>query len=127
MAKGRLLTALLTAAVLAACSTTGEPRAAVPAQKTFSGKTYLRKADLEGKEARAIDNLLGVPALRRAEGKGEFRRYPFLACTLIVILYPDEKGQSRVRQLDAAAKVSGEPKPDLDQCLARGPAPTPTG
>lgn len=122
MRKYRLLTAVLPAVALAACSSTGKPEPAA-ASKPFTGKAYLRQADLQGKDVQSIDDLLGVPALKRAEGKGEFRRYPFLACTLIVILYPDEKGEARVRQIDAAAKISGAPKPDLDQCLARGPAP----
>lgn len=126
MTKYGFLTALFSVVAAAACSTTGNPQSAGPGEKPFTGKAYLRQADLQGKDARAIDNLLGAPALKRAEGKGEFRRYPFLACTLIVILYPDDKGQARVQQLDAAAKISGDPKPDLDQCLARGPAQAPT-
>ena len=128
MTNGRLLPAFLTAAALAACSTTQSPKAQSPATgDAWSGRVFLRQADLQGKDVRALDNLLGEPALKRAEGKGEFRRYAFEACALIVILYPDEAGAPRVQRLDAAAKISGSPKPDLDQCLARGPAPATTG
>jgi hypothetical protein len=108
---------------LAACSTTRVetgPEIAGPSKPL--GKTFLRQADLQGKDAATVDKLLGQPALRRVEGKGDYRRYAFEDCTLIVILYPDEKGRVGVRELDAAAKISGEASPDLDQCLARGPA-----
>lgn len=125
MLRNGLMAMLLVAA--GACATTGKPDAKAPqAEKPLAGKAYLRQEDLAGKEARVIDERLGVPALKRAEGKGEFRRYAFLSCSLIVILYPDDKGKVRVQHLDAAARVSGDPKPDLDQCLARGPAPVGT-
>lgn len=124
MTNARILPAVA-AALLAGCATTGGSSPSATSEAAFSGKAFLRQADLNGKDAKALDDLLGVPALTRAEGKGEFRRYAFSSCALIVILYPDDKGAARVQTVDAAAKISGEPKPDLDQCLARGPAPKP--
>lgn len=124
----RLITVGALALALGACATNapGGAPANATSQKPL-GKAQFRQSDLAGKNARALDELLGPPALMRTEGEGEFRRYAFAACTLIVILYPDEKGASLVQRLDAAARVSGEPKPDLDQCLARGPAEVPAG
>lgn len=114
------------ALAIGACSTTAPQGGPEPATSAKAlDKPQFRQSDLSGKTARAIDELLGAPALVRMEGKGEFRRYAFAACTLIIILYQDEKGAVAVRELDASAKVSGEPKPDLDVCLARGPAPPP--
>lgn len=103
----------------AGCATTAAPatrKSASPAKPLFV------KADIEGAAPAALDQLLGAPALTRREGKGEYRRYAFAECALIVILYPDESGAVAVRELDAAEKVSGGQKPDLDHCLAIGPA-----
>jgi hypothetical protein len=108
----------------AACASGGAqgPGVKSAAGPRGGGKPAFQRADLAGKEAAAIDRLLGAPALTRREGPGEYRRYPFAECVLIVILYPDDKGRISVREIDAAAQVSGAPKPDLDRCLARGPA-----
>jgi len=78
------------------------------------------QTDVLGLEAGALDTLLGPAVLTRREGSGEFRRYAFARCELIVILYPDDSGKAAVRRLDAAAKNSGEDKPGLDFCLAGG-------
>jgi hypothetical protein len=124
----RLKSNVLQAAMLAAmglatgCATlpgaTATPDKAAPKPE----KPVFLQADVMGLEAGALDGLLGPAALTRREGAGEFRRYAFLRCELIVILYPDETGASAVRQLEAAAKNSEEGKPDLDDCLAGGPA-----
>lgn len=86
-------------------------------------KAVFLQTDVMGLEAGALDGLLGPASLTRREGAGEFRRYAFARCELIVILYPDETGAPSVRQLEAAAKNTGEEKPDLDNCLAGGLAP----
>ena len=110
---------------LSACATTGEDaaettqapaikKAVVPTEPVFV------KADVMGRSAAALDELFGQAALVRREGAGEFRRYTLAECALIVILHPDESGKIAAGHLDAAAKMSGEEKPDLDQCLARG-------
>ena len=107
----------------AGCATTGGDHGAATANALRgAGKPALVQADLLGAPARALDDLLGRPALVRREGPGEFRRYAFEACALIVILYPDEQGALAARSLAAAAKTSGEPTPDLDLCLGQGPA-----
>jgi hypothetical protein len=114
---------ILTAAICAvsACATTGEGvRSASDGRAAFPSKPMFRLADISGKEAADIDGLLGAPELTRSEGKGEFRRYRLDGCSLLVILYPDDKGDSRATKIDAAALKSGEEKPDLDLCLARG-------
>ena len=121
MTRSGFFGAFCAALALAACSTAGGPASPATTASKPSGKVYLRQEDLQGKDIPALDDMLGAPSLTRAEGAGEFRRYAFSACTLIVILYPDDKGAARVQKLDAAARVSGEAKPDLDQCLARGP------
>jgi hypothetical protein len=110
--------AIASTMTLAACATAGGTAAGKP--QAFSGKPAFVKAQFEGAAPDALDRLLGAPSLTRREGEGEFRRYAFRDCALIVILYPDESGAVAVRELDAAAKVSGEAKPDLDMCLALG-------
>lgn len=77
-------------------------------------------ADLEGKSVADIDSLLGAPDLTRVEGAGEFRRYTLAECALLIILYPDPSGVKRAAEIEASALKSGEPKPDLDRCLAVG-------
>lgn len=77
-------------------------------------------SDLLGAGAGKVDALFGSPALTRREGNGEYRRYGLKQCSLIVILYPDDKGAPKVAHVDATAHDSGQEKPDLDQCLAAG-------
>lgn len=73
-----------------------------------------------GKSAEELDSQFGKPALVRREGPGEFRRYALKDCSLIVILYPDDKGEKTAGFVDSAARAAGADKPDLDACLARG-------
>jgi hypothetical protein len=112
-------------ALVSACATqpSASPSAPRPSARAPSKPVFLQK-DLLGQKAASLDQLLGKASLVRREGQGEFRRYAFEQCTLIVILYPDNTGALAAERLDAAAKVSGDGKPDLDACLARGPAQT---
>lgn len=107
--------------LLAACATASKPPAAETADEPVApaGPVYVL-SDILGAPTEAIDALLGEPALVRREGRGEYRRYGLSACTLIVILYPDDQGVVRAAQVDAAAHRSGEEKPELDDCLAQG-------
>lgn len=116
---------LLPGLFLAACATVEPPdgravstRDARPAVEP-AAPIFVRD-EILGRDAPALDAMLGPAALIRREGEGEFRRYPLAACSLIVILYPDEKGVRSAGHIDAAARASGEDKPDLDLCLARG-------
>ena len=105
---------------LTACATNGPSTPNVsPMPPESSAAPIYSRSDLEGASADALDSLLGDPALTRREGIGEFRRYDLKDCSLIVILLPDGDGD-RVARLDASAKRSGDPSPDLDACLARG-------
>lgn len=115
---------LLTAAAAAsACATTGDPSGGgAPAAKKASATPQFLAADFKGATIAVLDKAFGAPALIRVEGPVEFRRYTLSSCALLVILYPDEKGERRVAKLDAGALRSGEPSPDLDQCLAAGKA-----
>lgn len=116
--------ALLTALAATGCATTAATPAGAPAaaaKKAPSAPQFLA-ADFENATAADLDKALGSPALTRVEGTGEFRRYMLDACALLVILYPDEKGERRVARLDAGALVSGEEAPTLDACLATGKA-----
>lgn len=106
---------------LAACATDGGAGSAgVGAGAGAPQKPAYLLADIAGKEAVELDALLGAPDLTRREGDGEFRRYSLASCTLLVVLYPDEKGAKRAASIDAGALKSGDDKPDLDLCLARG-------
>lgn len=113
------------AVFLAACATVEHPAERVAAARAAefaaepAAPVFIRD-EILGRDATALDALLGPAALIRREGEGEFRRYPLAACSLIVILYPDEKGARLAGHIDAAARSSGEEKPDLDLCLARG-------
>lgn len=123
MKRSRLLVLPAAMAILAGCASTGagvKPAASAPVLPAAPAKPMFLQADIMGRDAKALDDLLGAPALIRREGEGEFRRYALADCALIVILYPDETGKSAAAHLDSAAMRSGEPKPDLDQCLARG-------
>lgn len=108
----------------AACATTGEtqtaPAARPVAKAAAPAKPVFRQADILGRDAKSLDALLGAPALVRTEGAGEFRRYALAECSLIVILYTNDKGEFSAGHLDAAAKSASAGKPDLDLCLARG-------
>ncbi len=106
----------------AGCASLAEAPAKPEAAARLPEKSVFLQADVLGLDGEALDRLLGPAGLTRREGSGEFRRYAFERCELIVILYPDESGKAAVRRLDAAAKNSGEDKPDLDRCLAGGPA-----
>lgn len=118
------LCALSAAAILAGCASAGIKEGAAPPGASAAPKSPARpvfqQADILGLDADGLDRLFGAPSLARREGVGEFRRYAFARCELIVILYANEAGASAVRSLDAAARRSGEAKPDLDDCLAGG-------
>ncbi|MBB5517635.1 hypothetical protein [Amphiplicatus metriothermophilus] len=97
----------------------GSESAAARPKPGPAAPVFLR-GDVLGRDAAALDALLGAPALVRREGAGEFRRYALADCALIVILYPDESGAPAARHLEAAAVRAGAARPDLDDCLARG-------
>lgn len=113
--------ALSLAAVGCATVDNGAPAPVASADEEVApAKPVFRLADIAGKAAGDLDALLGAPDLTRVEGAGEFRRYKLADCALIVILYPDDDGVKRARQIDAGALTSGVEKPDIDRCLARG-------
>lgn len=113
---------LATGLAAAGCATTaGPPKASTPDAKSV-GKPAYRAAEFENATAAEIDMRLGAPALTRIEGVGEFRRYMLARCALMIILYPDDKGERRAASLTAGALVSGEEAPTLDECLAAGKA-----
>lgn len=122
MKSSAFVCAVMIAAAAAGCATAVPAGADAPpaaAKKTPAGPRFLA-ADLKKMSAADLDRALGAPALTRVEGTGEFRRYMLAECALMVILYPDEKGERRVARLDAGALVSGAAAPDLDACLAAG-------
>jgi len=119
MKLARSLTLSAVGLAAAACATT--PAGEVARAGSKSAPAFL-VADLEKMSVAELDAALGAPALTRIEGAGEFRRYMLDACALMIILYPDEKGERRVARMDAGALVSGSPPPDLDACLAVGKA-----
>jgi hypothetical protein len=122
------LAALSGILAIAGCATAGagSPGGAAPAKRAGGAtKPVFLAADMSGKSGDELDALLGAPDLMRIEGTGEFRRYALQRCSLIVILYPDEKGMKRAAHLDAASLKTGDEKPDLDACLAGGKGETP--
>lgn len=116
-----LMILAMTAASACATPGAGGPAAAGDVSP-IRGEPAFVVSNIEGKTGADLDALLGAPDLKRVEGQGEFRRYMLADCALLVILYPDEKGAVRATTVDASALKSGEEKPDLDRCLARGRA-----
>lgn len=129
MSLARVFSGLFLSLLAAACASvagTKTPAAEAAAHREAApGKPAFLAADIAGKSGAELDALLGRPDLKRVEGAGEFRRYAFAECALIVILYPDDQGVARAGKLDAGALVSGAEKPDLDRCLAFGRATAP--
>ncbi|HXI86104.1 MAG TPA: hypothetical protein VNH64_01495 [Parvularculaceae bacterium] len=124
--KLRQWTAPLVLLGLVGCASLKAPMAAGSknAASAASAKPQFTQADFLGHSGADLDALLGSAQLIRKEGKGEFRRYAFADCAVIIILYPDESGTAVAGYIDAAAKAAGEDKPNLDACLAKGaPAP----
>ncbi|MFZ5617293.1 MAG: hypothetical protein ACOZAA_08235 [Pseudomonadota bacterium] len=123
MSLARRLSGLFLSLLAAACASvagTKDPAGAITHREEAPGKPAFIAADIAGRAGPELDALLGRPDLKRVEGAGEFRRYTFAECALIVILYPDGTGVARAGKLDAGALVSGAEKPDLDRCLAFG-------
>ncbi|PQA88208.1 hypothetical protein [Hyphococcus luteus] len=104
----------------AACASAPESAEAPVTAPPAPAEPVYRLADILGARASAIDEMFGAPALTRKEGAGEYRRYALTTCTLILILYPDETGVSKVAHVDATATHSAGEKPDLEDCLAAG-------
>ncbi len=113
------LSAAATGCATTAATPDGPPAAS--AKKAPAEPQFLA-AELEKMSIAELDEALGLPALTRTEGAGEFRRYMLARCAIMVILYPDEKGERRIAKMDAGALVSGEKAPALDECLAAGKA-----
>lgn len=103
-----------------ACATTPEVATKSDKMPVAPAAPVFALTDLQGANAGTLTDLLGEPALTRREGEGEYRRYALTACTLIIILYPDETGVQKVAHVDATATTSTAEKPDLDACLAAG-------
>ncbi len=108
------------ALLAAACATTPTPPETPVAAPVAPAAPVYVLGDLLGADAAAVEDLLGAPALSRREGAGEYRRYPLSTCTLIIILYPDDKGARHVAHVDTTALHSDAEKPDLTECLAAG-------
>lgn len=104
----------------AACATAPDQTSAPVAAPAEPAAPVYVMGDFLGADAAAVDALLGAPALTRREGAGEYRRYPLSTCTLVIILYPDDKGESHVAHVDVTALKAGAEKPDLKDCLAAG-------
>lgn len=115
--KTRWFAALAGVMLASACATAPGPETQAGAPGAPS-RPAIDPGDLMGQSPATLDEILGKPALTRREGPGEYRRYALEACALIIILYPDEQGQSRVAHLDAAALRSGEENPAVEDCLA---------
>lgn len=106
----------------AACASAPEEKALAPAPQppAAPAEPVYVLSDILGANVATVDAMLGEPALTRKEGAGEYRRYALTTCTLIVILYPDNLGSSKVEHVDATATRSTGEKPDLAACLAAG-------
>jgi len=105
--------------MLAACAAAPVGEAPLVGAAPTPLRAAINPNDILGKPPAAVDRLLGPPALTRREGPGEFRRYSLGECALLVIIYPNDRGEPRVAHLDAAAKSSSAAKPSVEECLAK--------
>ncbi len=112
-----ILAALL---FVTACASTDQNAPRPVAGPAAPSAPVFQLNDILGAAPATLDDRLGAPALTRREGDGEFRRYSLSTCTLIVILYPDDRGAVRAAHVDTAALTSDEEKPNLEACLAAG-------
>lgn len=112
--------ALLSLAAGCASAPDSAEAPAKPAARSAKPAPAYVLSDILGANAGRLDAMFGAPALTRKEGAGEYRRYALTTCTLIVILYPDERGVGKVAHVDATATHSAGQKPDLNACLAAG-------
>jgi len=115
------------ASVLAGCGSVSPPGfAARRGGEAEPGAAYIA-GDLLGLSAPVLESAFGAPALTRREGEGEFRRYSFETCALLVFLYPNDAGVDAVRHLDATALSGDAPRPSVDSCLQDPKAPRKAG
>ena len=114
--------AILGVLTVAACARSGGgavPISPLTEPVVPTGPVY-QLDDVLGADAPTLTSLLGEPSLSRREGAGEYRLYALTACSLIVIMYPDDAGVARADHVSAAALRSDQDKPSLTQCLAAG-------
>lgn len=110
--------------LITACASgpASEPAASavIPTEKSEPIVPRFTRDQVSGADSGDLARLFNEPGLVRREGNGEFRRYGLADCSLLVILYPDDRGDMRVTHVEATALSSDDEKPDLDACLARG-------
>ena len=116
----KALSAAVILCQLAACATAPAPSSGVAerVEPAAPQRPAIDPSDLIGLKRDGLETLLGAPDLSRKEGPGEFYRYAMTNCVLIVLLYPDEKGDVRVEKIDATAATSGAPKPSVETCAS---------
>ena len=107
-------------ALLAVACATDKSEPTIAAIPEAPSEPVYMLADITDASPARLDEVFGPPALTRREGDGEFRRYALRNCMIIVILYPNDEDVTRVSHVDATALQLGQPKPDLERCLALG-------
>lgn len=102
---------LLSGFALSACAT-------APASVAPTSPPVVDPASYLGAAPDALDDLLGAPALVRAEGAGAFRRYDGASCSVYVLIGRNEAGEAVISQIDAGARAPGETAPEPGACMA---------
>ncbi|MEO1707968.1 MAG: hypothetical protein AAFR69_09575 [Pseudomonadota bacterium] len=78
----------------------------------------LQPGDLVGADAQTADALLGAaPVGIIREGSGEIKRYAGADCMLLVILYPDNRGNRTVQAVEGSAARTSAPPTNTQSCL----------
>ncbi|MEO1014605.1 MAG: hypothetical protein AAFX08_05395 [Pseudomonadota bacterium] len=111
------------AASLAACAGGQTSPAAVPSTPEAvydASRPAFRMDDVIGRTGPELDALFGAPALVRAEGAGELRRYDLAVCGLMVLLASESGGERIAQELYASAPSSDAPPADAARCLGVG-------
>ncbi len=75
--------------------------------------------DYRGQSRQRLEGLLGLPALTRSEGKGNFLRFDMGACRIWAVTRY-EAGEEIIATIKLGPARQGDPEPDINDCLQLG-------
>ena len=70
-----------------------------------------------GKPPSELEKIVGAPALVRAEGLGEFRRYDGPDCSVYALVKKSGASPETVASVTAGARFAGADRPETGVCL----------
>jgi hypothetical protein len=75
--------------------------------------------DYAGRSRQNLENLLGLPALTRSEGAGNFLRFDIGECRIWAATRYEE-GEEIIATIKLGPSRQGDPVPDINDCLQVG-------